>query len=290
MDELVKETSAVVETKPADQNSGRSYADYTPLELNLGVFFSPRNSPYKTSISLNYIRGYVVLKFSMTTDAGTTEKVTRKMSLNQAFLFSHALRAVVADRMAIASSFYKSGFEDGGGATVPQYSVLNEENFTFKTSFFDKEKKELVNSGKITISTIEYEGVQRIVITGYSNTGMQKIPVIIAEDMKSANEFHQVSPTTVVDAADVSFFRFAMEIERALKSTFIYAGFDKIYQTLIYRNNNGTGSAQIQNNQKKGFFGFKKQQNQISQRTVAVNDSGPSEESGADLFDTDVDF
>jgi len=254
------------------------FSNYNPLEINLGVFWTAKSLGDKTTLSLNYVRDYVKLNFSMTTDDGKKEQVFKKFKLSEAFVIANALRTIIADRLATLNNFIESGAEG-----APNYSELPEDGFTFHTHYFDKQKGEDVTNGKITISTIPVNGINRIVIKGYSETEMQQIRVVFYDDVN--DRLRKVSQASIIDGGDLDLYRLGMEIEQALKKTFEYACADKIYQAVIAGKSYSNSNNNFQQKKSFGFF------NKNTQRQVSVNDSSAgSNESGVDLFDQDVDY
>lgn len=257
----------------------RDYSDYQPLEINLGVFFSTKALPDKTTLSLNYTRGYIRMVFTMMTDSGKKEQVFKKFTLSETYRIVNALDAILADRLATLNNYVNSG----ASGPIP-YSELPEDGFTFQTHYYDKEKGN-VPTGKITISTVDIEGTNRVCIKGYSETEMLQIRTVFFDDIN--DKLYKASKRTIVDSGDLDLYRFVLEIKQAISKTFEYACADKIYQAVIWKNRNGN-SGNFQPQQKKfGFF------NKNTQRQVSVNDSAASSnESGVDLFDNDegVDF
>ncbi|MGL4949616.1 MAG: hypothetical protein ACRC5M_04480 [Anaeroplasmataceae bacterium] len=252
------------------------FSDYRPLEMNLGVFFSSKKGEDRSTLSLNYTRNYIKFDFSMICDNGQREYIGKRFTLTQGHLVAHALRAIIADRIATMQHHVANG-----SVGAPNYSVLPESAFEFNTHYFSKETKELVNNGKVTFSTVEIDGVNRVCVKGYSETGMLNIRVVLHDDANGEN-FHKSTGSTTIDVGDLDLYKLGLEIERALKSTFIYAGFDKIYQALKYK---------PASSEKKGLFGgggsfFNRN---APKRQVSVNDSN-SDESGADLFEQDANF
>ena len=262
--------------KSDNQTKEFDYSNYKPLELNLGVFWTAKGLGDKTTLSLNYVRDYIKFNFSMITDDGKQEKLSKKFRLSEVYKIVTAFDAILADRTAILNDFVAKGAEG-----VPNYSELPEDGFTFYTHYFDKSKNEDVKTGKITISTVPVNGVNRICIKGYSETEMLQIRVIFYDEFN--DKIGRVSAKSLIDGGDIDFLRFVLEVKQALKKTFEYAAADKIYQAVVYKNGN-KGNFQNNNGEKKfGFF------NKNTQRQIAVNDSNVSanNESGVDLFDQD---
>lgn len=263
--------------RPQNQEKG-DFSNYKPLELNLGVFWSTKVLGDKTSLSFNYLRDYIKFTFNMVTNDGKKETVSKKFKLSEGYRIANALRTILADRIATLNTFVESGAEG-----VPQYSVYPEEAFEFKAHYYDKEKGEDVTTGKITISTVEVNGVNRICIKGYSDTEMLQIRVVFYDDFN--DKISKVSAKSVADGGDLDFYRLVLEVEQSLKKTFEYAAADKIYQAIIHR---GSGNSFNNNNNfKEKKFGFF---NKNTQRQISVNDSQANDSvAGIDLFDQDDD-
>lgn len=261
---------------PKADNQGKEfdYSNYKPLELNLGVFWTAKGLGDKTTLSFNYVRDFLKFNFSMTTDDGKKEQLSKKFRIAEGYKIAYALSAILADRIATLNKFIEDGAEG-----VPNYSELPEEPFTFYSHYFDKSKNEDVKTGKITISTVPVNGVNRICIKGYSETEMLQIRVILYDEFN--DKITKVSKLSYADGGDIDFYRLKNEVEKSLGKTFEYAAADKIYQAIIYKYGN-KGNFQNNNGEKKfGFF------NKNTQRQIAVNDSNVSgnNESGVDLFD-----
>ena len=258
-----------------NQGQEPDFSNYKPLELNLGVFWTAKGLGDKTSLSLNYVRDYVKLNFSMITDDGKQEKLSKKFRLAEVYKIVAAFDAILADRTAILNDFVAKGAEG-----VLEYSELPEEGFTFYTHYYDKTKNEDVKTGKVTISTIPVNGVNRICIKAYSETEMLQIRVIFYDEFN--DKIGRVSAKSLIDGGDIDFLRFVLEVKQALKKTFEYAAADKIYQAIIYKNSN-KGNFQNNGEKKFGFF------NKGTQRQISVNDSNISgnNEAGVDLFEQD---
>jgi hypothetical protein len=261
---------------PKSDNQAKEfdYSNYKPLELNLGVFWTAKGLGDKTTLSFNYVRDFLKFNFSMTTDDGKKEQLSKKFRIAEGYKIAYALSAILADRIATLNKFIEDGAEG-----VPNYSELPEEPFTFYSHYFDKSKNEDVKTGKITISTVPVNGVNRICIKGYSETEMLQIRVIFYDEFN--DKITKVSKLSYADGGDIDFYRLKNEVEKSLGKTFEYAAADKIYQAIIYKYGN-KGNFQNNNGEKKfGFF------NKNTQRQIAVNDSNVSgnNESGVDLFD-----
>ena len=261
---------------PKSDNQAKEfdYSNYKPLELNLGVFWTAKGLGDKTTLSFNYVRDFLKFNFSMTTDDGKKEQLSKKFRIAEGYKIAYALSAILADRIATLNKFIEDGAEG-----VPDYSELPEEPFTFYSHYFDKSKNEDVKTGKITISTVPVNGVNRICIKGYSETEMLQIRVIFYDEFN--DKITKVSKLSYADGGDIDFYRLKNEVEKSLGKTFEYAAADKIYQAIIYKYGN-KGNFQNNNGEKKfGFF------NKNTQRQIAVNDSNVSgnNESGVDLFD-----
>ena len=266
---------------PKSDNQAKEfdYSNYKPLELNLGVFWTAKGLGDKTTLSFNYVRDFLKFNFSMTTDDGKKEQLSKKFRIAEGYKIAYALSAILADRIATLNKFIEDGAEG-----VPNYSELPEEPFTFYSHYFDKSKNEDVKTGKITISTVPVNGVNRICIKGYSETEMLQIRVIFYDEFN--DKITKVSKLSYADGGDIDFYRLKNEVEKSLGKTFEYAAADKIYQAIIYKYGN-KGNFQNNNGEKKfGFF------NKNTQRQIAVNDSNVSgnNESGVDLFDQEEVF
>lgn len=265
--------------KSDNQTKEFDYSNYRPLELNLGVFWTAKGLGDKTTLSFNYVRDFLKFNFSMTTDDGKKEQLSKKFKIAEGYKIAYALSAILADRIATLNKFIEDGAEG-----VPNYSELPEEPFTFYSHYFDKTKNEDVKTGKITISTVPVNGVNRICIKGYSETEMLQIRVILYDEFN--DKISKVSKLSYADGGDIDFYRLKNEVEKSLGKTFEYAAADKIYQAIIYKNGN-KGNFQNNNGEKKfGFF------NKNTQRQIAVNDSNVrgNNESGVDLFDQEEVF
>ena len=266
---------------PKSDNQAKEfdYSNYKPLELNLGVFWTAKGLGDKTTLSFNYVRDFLKFNFSITTDDGKKEQLSKKFRIAEGYKIAYALSAILADRIATLNKFIEDGAEG-----VPDYSELPEEPFTFYSHYFDKSKNEDVKTGKITISTVPVNGVNRICIKGYSETEMLQIRVIFYDEFN--DKITKVSKLSYADGGDIDFYRLKNEVEKSLGKTFEYAAADKIYQAIIYKYGN-KGNFQNNNGEKKfGFF------NKNTQRQIAVNDSNVSgnNESGVDLFDQEEIF
>lgn len=240
---------------------------YSPLELNLGVFFTAKSVGEKTSLSLNATRGAVKFKFTGFNDAGEKIVIEKKLLLNQLYLFTHMLKAIMADRLAIVKMYYEMG-ESGS----IMYSKLPELDCELNTVYYAKESG-YVSNGKLTISTVLVGGSERICITGYDKDGKSLRVVLVDESASSV--IVRASKATVLDPIDLEFCRLLLEVDRATKSTFVYAGFDKIYQYLKY--------ALPSSGEKKPFFNFFKKNDhaQIPQENRTIKDA----DEGEDLYD-----
>ena len=262
--------------KSDGQNNTPDFSNYKPLEVNLGVFWTAKGLGDKTTLSFNYLK----FNFAMTTDDGKKEQLSKKFKISEGYKIVNALVAILADRIATLNNFVASGAEG-----KPNYSELPEEPFTFVTHYFDKVKNEDVITGKITISTVPVNGVNRICIKGYSETEMLQIRVIFYDEFN--DKITKVSALSVSDGGDIDFYRFVNEVKKSLNKTFEYACADKIYQAIINKNSY-KGNSNFHNNGEKKFGFF----NKNTQRQISVNDSNASgnNESGVDLFDQDIDF
>lgn len=263
------------------ENKG-NFNDYKPLEVNLGVFWTAKGLGDKTTLSFNYVRDYLKFNFSMTTDDGKKEQISKKFRIAEGYKITNALMAILADRIATLNNFVAAGAEG-----TPNYSEIEEnEKLSFYSHYFDKEKNENVTTGKITISTVPVNGVNRICIKGYSETEMLQIRVIFYDDFN--DKITKVSALSVSDGGDIDFYRFVNEVKKSLNKTFEYACADKLYQAIIHSNRNGNPFNNNNNftyhkEKKYGFF------NKNTQRQVSVSDSDPSgnNEIGVDLFEQD---
>lgn len=260
------------------QGEQRDFSSYKPLELNLGVFWTAKGLGDKTTLSFNYVRDYIKFNFSMTTDDGKKEQVSKKFKIAEGYKIVYALTAILADRLATLNKFVESGAEG-----TPNYSELPEEPFTFYSHYFDKTKNEDVKTGKLTISTVPVNGVNRICIKGYSETEMLQIRVVLYDEFN--DKITKVSALSVSDGGDIDFYRLVNEVKKSLDKTFEYAAADKIYQAIIHRGNDGNyNSNNFKEPKKFGFF------NKNTQRQVSVNDSqAGGDAAGIDLFDQDDD-
>lgn len=259
------------------QGEQRDFSSYKPLELNLGVFWTAKGLGDKTTLSFNYVRDYIKFNFSMTTDDGKKEQVSKKFKIAEGYKIVYALTAILADRLATLNKFVESGAEG-----TPNYSELPEEPFTFYSHYFDKTKNEDVKTGKLTISTVPVNGVNRICIKGYSETEMLQIRVVLYDEFN--DKITKVSALSVSDGGDIDFYRLVNEVKKSLDKTFEYAAADKIYQAIIHRGNDGNYNSNNFKEKKFGFF------NKNTQRQVSVNDSqAGGDAAGIDLFDQDDD-
>ncbi len=265
----------ILTPKTTDEQKEVDFSNYKPLELNLGVFWTAKGLGDKTSLSFNYVRDYLKFNFSMITDDGKKEQLSKKFRLAEGYKIFTVLNTILADRIAALNQFVESGVEG-----VPNYSEYPEDAFVFPTHYFDKTKGEDVQTGKIVITTVPVNGVNRICIKGYSETEMLQIRVVFYDEFN--DKIARVSAKSIADGGDIDFYRLVNEVKQALNKTFEYAAADKIYQALIYKNNNSGKPYQGGGEKKFGFF------NKNTQRQIAVNDSGArSDESGVDLFDQD---
>ena len=259
------------------QGEQRDFSSYKPLELNLGVFWTAKGLGDKTTLSFNYVRDYLKFNFSMTTDDGKKEQVSKKFKIAEGYKIVYALTAILADRIATLNKFVESGAEG-----TPNYSELPEEPFTFYSHYFDKTKNEDVKTGKLTISTVPVNGVNRICIKGYSETEMLQIRVVLYDEFN--DKITKVSALSVSDGGDIDFYRLVNEVKKSLNKTFEYAAADKIYQAIIHRGNDVNYNSNNYKEKKFGFF------NKNTQRQVSVNDSqAGGDAAGIDLFDQDDD-
>lgn len=251
-----------MEEKTTQQNEYK----YQPLEINLGVFFTCKQTEQKNSLSINQTRGGIKFKFTSIRENDEKLIIERKLSTNSVYLFSQLLRSVLADRQAIIKKYYEENVE----GPIP-YSVLPEIDYEMFISYYSKENSNFVDNGKITVSTVEIEGTPRVCITGYDANG-NSIPVVLYETIGN-HAITKASKISVVDTTDLDFYRLCMEIERSSKNTLIYNGFDKIYQVI-----KGQKSNSFIDNIKKttnSIFGKKETP------AIDVNDS---DEDGIDIF------
>ena len=210
----------ILTPKTTDEQKEVDFSNYKPLELNLGVFWTAKGLGDKTSLSFNYVRDYLKFNFSMITDDGKKEQLSKKFRLAEGYKIFTALNTILADRIAALNHFVESGAEG-----VPNYSEYPEDAFVFPTHYFDKTKGEDVQTGKIVITTVPVNGVNRICIKGYSETEMLQIRVVFYDEFN--DKIARVSAKSVADGGDIDFYRLVNEVKQALNKTFEYAAADK---------------------------------------------------------------
>jgi hypothetical protein len=213
------------------------------------------------------------------------KKISKKLPLNHVVLFSGMLKAVIGQRL----NSVKQAFSSGSPVT---YNRILETDCEYTSVYYNAKEAKFKESGKMTISTVDVGGVERVALTAYDTNG-GSIRVVLGDET-GTNIIKQVSEYAIVDAYDLNLYRFGKETESALNKTLEYAGFDKILQA-IYTQFPGLAPVKPQNNfgggdgQKKGGF-FKKpwqnnnNNNNYQGRSQEVTRSA-SAEPDADLFD-----
>jgi hypothetical protein len=253
----------------------RDYSSYQPLQLNLAVFFNAvRKEEQQTSLSLSYTRNYFIFDFSQRLPDGSTKKITKKFTWNETYLFNEILKMIIKNRLETLSN--KSYI----------YNELIEKDYEIYSGFYDKEKRSLQPSGKMTVRTVTVDNIKRIEISGYNSNG-PGISVVLGNENYSFN-LKEPIPSLIIDAYDIPLYRFSFELNNALNNSLLYAGLDKIYQAVIFKNT-GQKEKQAFNPFNKGFFNKNPGQKQINngssnQRATIVSDV--TEEEDSDLFDS----
>lgn len=259
--------------------SEKQEKEYQSLDLSLGVFFSSKELEERNSLSIKRNRDGYKFKFTSVNEDGSKLVIEKRITVNAGFIFKRLLSAVLLDRQVIAKQYYENGnFEDG----IIPYSTLPELDYEVLPVYFSKDSGTFINTGKITVSTVDVNGTPRVAITGYDRDG-KSIKVVLLDD-SGKHMITRVSEKSVVDTADLDFYRFCYMFEKA-QNDFIYAGFDKMYQMLkIVINNNEKSFGNNNGNGK--LFGFFKKKDEIPQQTsdnkvVEVYDS---DEDGSGIF------
>jgi hypothetical protein len=203
----------------------KQFEPYNALTINIGVWFSPFSFNERTSLSLNYTRGSLILDFHRSNGKENKEVISKKLPLNQAYVLNYLIKMIVRSRLNVAEKC--EGF-----AAVP-YSAIARDEAAISNFFYNTKEKQMTNTGEVQIHTVEINGVNRMALTASNGKPDSKPITVIFADDNNSKLVKRVTQFSVIDPVDVSFYRLGLEIEKALGKSFEYAGFDKLYQMLL---------------------------------------------------------
>jgi hypothetical protein len=248
-------------------------AIYNNTEINIKVFFNPQKLKSEGRLNFDYSNGSYILKFVKNDAEDQSITLVKKVPLNHMIGIAAVIKKIIGERITIARAALE--------ADVPiVYPELDKEYF-YTNVYYDKSTEQYVENGGIKISTVNYEGANRIAIAGVNRTG-ESISVVLFDDSASKS-FVKLGNVALLDMQDSYLYLLGHLFEKScdLSAIMVYNMCEKFLHT-FYRKFPDTDPNKLPNEERRTFFTkFKKD---TPNRTAEVKNNSPTEE-GEELFD-----